>query len=197
MTNAKIITDEALDLLFREARTFSAWQDRDVSDALLQAVYELAKLGPTEANSNPMRVTFVKSKEAKAKLKPFLAAGNVEKTMAAPVTAIIAYDTAFFENMPRLFPHVPDARSWFAGADNTVVMHRNAALGGAYLILAARALGLDCGPMSGFDAEGTTKAFFDGTAWRAYFLVNMGYGDKTKLHPRNPRLGFDEACKIA
>lgn len=195
MTDAKILADEPLDLLFREARTHRAWLDKNVSDTLLQAVYELAKLGPTEGNANPMRVLFVKSKEAKERLKPHLDKGNVEKTMTAPVTAIIAYDEKFYEQMSKLQPST-DAKSWYEGKDNTVVMQRSAALGGAYLMLAARALGLDCGPMSGFDADATTKEFFGGTSCKAYFLCNLGYGDGSKLRPRLPRLSFDEACKI-
>lgn len=196
MTQAKIISDEALDMVFREARTFNAWQDKDVSEALLQAVYELAKFGPTAANSQPMRVLFVKSKDAKEKLKPHLDAGNVAKTMAAPVTAILAYDENFFENMPKVFPHAPDAINWYKGKDNSDHMLRNGSLGGAYLMMAARALGLDCGPMSGFNNAGVDEAFFKGTGWKSNFLCNMGYGDASKLHPRSPRLSFDEACKI-
>lgn len=197
MTDSKILGDEPLDLLFREARTYNGWQEKPVSDALLQAVYELAKFGPTAANTQPMRVTFVKSPEAKAKLKPHLDAGNVDKTMAAPVTAIVAYDLDFFEFMPRVFPHAPNAIDWFKGKDNTEHLLRNGSLGGAYLMLAARSLGLDCGPMSGFNIDGVSKEFFGGTKWRANFLCNLGYGDKSKLHPRSPRLSFDEACKIA
>ncbi len=197
MTDSKILSDEPLDLLFREARTYNGWQDKPVSDALLEAVYELAKFGPTAANTQPMRVTFVKSPEAKARLKPHLDAGNVDKTMAAPVTAIVAYDLDFFEFMPRVFPHAPNAIDWFKGKDNTEHLLRNGSLGGAYLMLAARSLGLDCGPMSGFSIDGVSKEFFGGTKWRANFLCNLGYGDKAKLHPRSPRLSFDEACKIA
>jgi len=197
MTDSKILGDEPLDLLFREARTYNGWQEKPVSDALLQAVYELAKFGPTAANTQPMRVTFVKSPEAKAKLKPHLDAGNVDKTMAAPVTAIVAYDLDFFEFMPRVFPHVTGAIDWYKGKDNTEHLLRNGSLGGAYLMLAARSLGLDCGPMSGFNIDGVSKEFFGGTKWRANFLCNLGYGDKSKLHPRSPRLSFDEACKIA
>jgi len=196
MTDSKILGDEPLDLLFREARTYNGWQEKPVSDALLQAVYELAKFGPTAANTQPMRVTFVKSPEAKAKLKPHLDAGNIDKTMAAPVTAIVAYDLDFFEFIPRVFPHAPNAIDWFKGKENTEHLLRNGSLGGAYLMLAARSLGLDCGPMSGFNIEGVTKEFFGGTKWRANFLCNLGYGDKSKLHPRSPRLNFDEVCKI-
>lgn len=193
----KILSDEALDILFREARTHSAWQGKDVTDVLLEAVYDLMKFGPTSANSCPARFVFVKSAEAKARLKPHLDAGNVEKTMAAPVTAIIAYDLEFYENLPKLFPHT-DARSWFVGNDAAIktTAFRNGSLQGAYLMLAARALGLDCGPMSGFNAEGVSKEFFPDGKVKANFLCNIGYGDHTKLKPRNPRLGFDEVCKI-
>lgn len=197
MTEKTIIDDHALDLLFRQARTYGGWQTRDVSDALLEAVYELAKMGPTAFNAQPMRVLFVKSKDAKEKLKPCLAEGNVEKTMAAPVTAVVAYDETFYENLPRLFAHWPAAADGFRGKDNTVFLNRNGALGGAYLMMAARALGLDCGPMSGFDNAAVDAAFFAGTNWKSNFLVNLGYGDREKLHPRLPRLGFDEAAKIA
>jgi 3-hydroxypropanoate dehydrogenase len=191
-----VIGDPAIDTLFRDARTHRAWQDKDVGDAILRAIYDLARLGPTEANTNPMRIAFVKSKAAKERLKPLLDAGNVEKTMTAPVTAIIGYDEEFYRHMPALFPHATDAKSWFEGKDNTVVMLRSAALGGAYVMIAARALGLDCGPMSGFDADGATREFFAGTRIKAYFLINIGYGDASKLKPRLPRLGFDDACRI-
>lgn len=197
MTNQKIITDEALDLIFRQARTFNAWHPRDVPDTLLQAVYELTKMGPTAANSQPMRVLFVKSPEAKEKLKPHLDAGNVDKVMAAPVTAIIAYDINFYEQMPKVFPHAPAAINWYKGHDNTAHLLRNSSLGGAYLMLAARALGLDCGPMSGFNNAGVDDAFFGNTSWKSNFICSLGYGDTTKQHPRGPRLTFDEACKIA
>jgi 3-hydroxypropanoate dehydrogenase len=197
MTNDRpILDDHALDVLFREARTFNAWQERDVSDALLQAVYELAKMGPTAANSQPMRVVFVKSPEAKEKLKAHLDAGNVDKTMSAPVTAIVAFDVEFYEKMPEVFPHAPTAINWFKGQDNTTHLQRNSSLEGAYLMLAARSLGLDCGPMSGFNNAGVDAEFFAGTNWKSNFIFNIGYGDKTKLFPRLPRLAFDDAAKI-
>ncbi len=196
MTNQKIITDEALDLIFREARTFYAWQAKDVSDTLLQAVYELAKMGPTAANSQPMRIAFVKSKGAKERLKPHLDAANVDKVMAAPVTAIVAYDTEFFEQMPKVFPHAAGAINWYKGQDNTAHLLRNGSLGGAYLMLAARALGLDCGPMSGFKNDGVDAELFSGTNWKSNFICNLGYGDAAKQYPRLPRLSFDETCKI-
>ncbi|MFC4526034.1 malonic semialdehyde reductase [Dyella halodurans] len=195
---SEMLSEAALDQLFRSARTFNAWLPKDVSDAQLHALYELAKFGPTSANSSPMRLIFMKSKEAKEKLSPFLSEGNRAKTMAAPVTAIVATDHAFYEKLPQLFPHA-DARSWFV--DNQplidVTAFRNGTLQGAYVIIAARALGLDCGPMSGFDAAGVDAAFFAGTTIRANFLINIGYGDASRdLFPRSPRLSFDEACRI-
>ncbi|HEX3315625.1 MAG TPA: malonic semialdehyde reductase [Gemmataceae bacterium] len=189
----------SLDLVFREARTFTAWLDKPVDDALLRQVYDLAKLGPTSANMCPMRVTFVKSAEAKELLKPTLDPGNVDKTMAAPATAIVAMDVHFFEQLPKLYPFA-DAKAWFKDLPESVlevVALRNSSLQGAYLMLAARSLGLDCGPMSGFNNAKVDAAFFAGTNVKSNFLVNLGYGDKTKLHPRAPRLSFDEACKIA
>ena len=193
------LSEAALDQLFRSARTFNAWLPGEVSDAQLHQLYDLAKFGPTSANSSPMRLVFVKSPEAKEKLSPFLSEGNRAKTMAAPVTAIVATDHAFYEKLPQLFPHA-DARSWFAGNQPLidVTAFRNGSLQGAYLILAARSLGLDCGPMSGFDNAGVDAAFFAGTTVKSNFLVNIGYGDASRdLVPRSPRLSFDEACRIA
>lgn len=191
------LDDHALRQLFIDARTHSAWLDKPVDDALLQRLYELAVLGPTAANSQPARFVFVKSAAAKERLRPFLAPGNVDKTMAAPVTVIVGADHAFHDHLPRLFPHV-DARSWFAGNDALIATSamRNSSLQGAYLMLAARALGLDCGPMSGFDNAGVDQAFFAGTAVRSNFLVNLGYGDAGKLHPRHPRPAFAEFARI-
>jgi len=192
-----ILSDSALDTLFRAARTHRAWADREVSDVLLQAVYDLAKMAPTSANCQPMRVLFVTSPEAKERLRPALDKGNVAQTMAAPATAIVAHDMAFYEHMPYLAPHT-DARSWFAGKDELIraTAFRNGSLQGAYLIVAARALGLDCGPMSGFDNAAVDREFFpDGTV-ESNFLCNLGYGDAAKLHPRAPRFAFDEACRI-
>lgn len=192
------MSDEGLDLIFRKARTHSAWLDKPVDDRLLQEVYELAKMGPTSANMCPMRVVFVKSKEAKEKLKPCLDAGNVAKTMAAPVTAIFGMDIHFFEKLPKLFPHV-DAKAWFKDMPENVlevVALRNGSLQGAYFMLAARSLGLDCGPMSGFNNGKVDAAFFAGTTVKSNFLCNLGYGDASKLFPRSPRLDFDEACTI-
>lgn len=194
---AQRLEDRGLDLLFREARTHIAWRDRPVSDETLKELYELLRWGPTSANSSPLRVVFVKSREAKERLKPALSAGNVEKTMQAPVTAILAHDLAFHEKLPRLFPHT-DAKSWFEGKEEHILTtaFRNASLQGGYFILAARALGLDCGPMSGFDNRKLDETFFAGQPVRSNFLCNLGYGDPAKLRPRGPRLGFDEACGI-
>ncbi len=194
---AHAINDEALATIFREAHTHNRWQDRPVSPALLMAVYDLMRWGPTTANISPARIAFVVSKEAKERLKPFLSPGNVEKTMAAPATAILAYDLKFPETVPKLFPHQPEARNWFKDpAFIETVAFRNASLQGGYFIIAARALGLDCGPMSGFDNAGVDRTFFpDGTV-KSNFLCNIGYGDPAGVFPRNPRLSFDEACRI-
>lgn len=191
------LDDKSLDILFRNGRTHSAWLSKPVPDELLKKIYDLAKMGATSANSSPMRVVFVKSKEAKEKLRTVLDAGNVEKTMAAPATAIIGQDMEFYEKLPFLFPHT-DARSWFAGKKEKIEIaaFRNSTLQGAYLMLAARALSLDCGPMSGFDNEKMDAIFFAGTSFRSNFICNLGYGDFSKLYPRSPRLSFDEACKI-
>ena len=192
-----ILTDEALDLILREARTHKHWLLRDVPDSLLADIYDLAKLGPTSNNSLPMRVVFVRSKEAKERLKPALMKGNVEKTMSAPATAIIAYDEAFYDKLPQLSPQ-SNARDHYArnpaAAEETAF--RNGTLQGAYLMIAARALGLDCGPMSGFSRDKVDEAFFAGSSWRSNFLCNLGYGDPSRLHPRGARLAFDEACRI-
>ena len=194
----KILPDEALDILFRAARTHNAWQDRAVSDTMLRAIWELAKMGPTTANISPMRVLFVKSKEAKERLRPALSEGNLEKTMKAPAVAIIGYDLGFPDLVPRLFPHKPEAKSWFEGKPEHIQVSafRNGSLQGAYFILAARALGLDCGPMSGFDNAKVDAEFFAGTQIKSNFLCNIGYGDAAGVFPRSPRLSFDEACKI-
>ncbi|MEP6896968.1 MAG: malonic semialdehyde reductase [Rhodanobacter sp.] len=196
---SELLSETSLDVLFRNARTFNAWLPKDVSDEQLHRLYELTKFGPTSANASPMRVVFVKSQAAKEKLAPFLSDGNRAKTMEAPVTAIVATDGEFYEKLPRLFPHA-DARSWFLGNQShiDVTAFRNSTLQGAYLLLAARALGLDCGPMSGFDNAGVDGAFFAGTPVKSNFLISIGYGDAGRnLFPRSPRLGFDEACTIA
>jgi 3-hydroxypropanoate dehydrogenase len=193
------LPDAALDQLFRQARTYNAWLDRPVEDSLLHQLYDLVKFGPTSANTSPMRLVFVKSPEAKAKLSPFLSESNRAKTMEAPVTAIVAADHEFYEHLPKLFPHA-DARSWFVGSQALIdeTAFRNGTLQGAYVILAARALGLDTGPMSGFDNAGVDTAFFAGTAVKSNFLINLGYGDASRnLFPRSPRLDFDEAARIA
>jgi 3-hydroxypropanoate dehydrogenase len=194
------LSEEALDTLFRQARTHNGWHDKPVSDQTLHELYEVLKFGPTSANTAPMRVVFVKSAEAKEKLKPCLMSGNVEKTMKAPVCAIVADDMKFYEFIPRLFPQMPKFQDMFTkpGAEEFTKVHafRNSTLQGAYLILAARALGLDCGPMSGFDNAKVDAAFFPDGRYKSNFLVNIGYGDPAKLHPRNPRMAFDEVCKI-
>lgn len=195
---SELLSDTALDQLFRTARTYNAWLPKDVTDEQLHQLYELAKFGPTSANSSPMRVVFVKSREAKEKLAPHMSEGNRAKTLAAPVTAIVGSDQSFYEHLPTLFPHA-DARSWFAGNQPLIdsTAFRNSSLQGAYLMLAARAVGLDCGPMSGFDGDGVNAAFFAGTDVKVNFIVNLGYGDAGRdLFPRSPRLAFDEACKI-
>ena len=197
LTKSRSLSDEALRQIFTEARTHSAWLPEPVSEDLLLQVYNLMKWGPTSANSSPARIVFVRSPEAKAKLLPCMAEGNVEKTKAAPVTAIIAQDMEFYEKLPRLFPFA-DARSWFAGNKPFIesTAFRNSSLQGAYFIIAARSLGLDCGPMSGFDNAKVDQVFFQGTAWKSNFVCNLGYGDSTQLRPRAPRLEFGEACKI-
>jgi len=191
------ISSEALDQLFREARTYTAWLPGAVPLEVLREAYELARIGPTSANSSPGRFVFLTTTEAKNRLLPALAPGNVEKTRTAPVTALIAYDTEFYEHLPRLFPQA-DMRSYFAGNPPLIeeTGFRNGSLEGAYFILAARALGLDCGPMSGFDAAKVNAEFFPGGKWKVNFLCNLGYGDRGKLYPRNPRLAFEEACKV-
>jgi 3-hydroxypropanoate dehydrogenase len=191
-----VLSSQELDILFRNARTHSVWRDKTVDDALLMQVYDLAKLGPTSANMCPLRIVFVKSHEAKERLKPALDAGNVDKTMKAPVTAIIGMDVRFYEKLPELFPHA-DAKAWFKDLPVSVleaIALRNSSLQGAYFMIAARSLGLDCGPMSGFDNAKVDEAFFAGATVKSNFLCNLGYGDASKLHPRSPRLTFEEAC---
>ena len=193
----KPVSDTCIDQIFRDARTHNAWRDQDVPDALLHELIELVKLGPTSANSSPARFLFVKSREAKERLKPLLSEGNRDKTMKAPVCTIIGYDLDFYEHLPKLFPHT-DARSWFAGKDAKILdtAFRNGTLQGAYLIIAARALGLDCGPMSGFDNKGVDREFFAGTNIKSNFLCSLGYGDASVLFPRSPRFAFDEMARI-
>ncbi len=186
-----------LDLIFRAARTQNSFKPEAVAEELLRQVYDLAKMGPTSANCSPARFIFVVSKEGKEKLRPALSAGNLAKTMAAPLTAIIGYDTEFYDLLPELFPH-EDARSWFAGKPALIqeTALRNSSLQAAYLMIAARALGLDCGPMSGFDQAKVNAAFWPDGRVKANFLCNIGYGDDQGLFPRSPRLSFDRACQI-
>ena len=190
------LSDSALDQLFRTARTYNAFAG-EIPDETLHRLYDLLKFGPTAANATPARFVFVKSAEAKAKLGPALDEGNRAKTLAAPVTVIVGFDEDFHEKLPVLFPHT-DAKSWFEGPreGRHVPAFRNGSLQGAYLILAARALGLDCGPMSGFNNAKVDEAFFAGTAIKSNFLVNLGQGDPASIFARSPRLGFDEACRI-
>jgi len=192
------LDNTALDQLFNEARTHSYWQDKPLEAGMLEQLYALTALGPTSANCSPGRFVFVTSQEGKEKLKPALSSGNVEKTMTAPVTVIVAHDMAFYDRLPQLFPHA-DARSWFTGSPELVkeTAFRNSSLQAGYLILAARSLGLDAGPMSGFDPAKVNEAFFAGSSWQVNMLINLGYGDNEKLHPRLPRLRFDQACKLA
>ncbi len=191
------ISENCLNQIFHEARTHSAWLPDPVPVELLREAYELARLGPTSANGSPARFVFLTTRAAKERLRPALAPLNVDKTMAAPVTAIIAWDTEFHENLPRLFPHA-DMRSYFVGKPALIeeTAFRNSSLQGAYFIVAARALGLDCGPMSGFDAAKLNAEFFPDGKWKANFLCNVGYGEPSKLFPRNPRLDFKEAAVV-
>lgn len=191
------LDNTALAQLFLNARTHSNWQDRPVTTETLQQLFALAIQGPTAANSLPARLLFVRSAAAKARLRPFLAPGNVDKTLAAPATVIVAMDHDFPEHLPRLFPHV-DARSWYEGNEALIAetAFRNSTLQGAYVLLAARALGLDAGPMSGFDAAGVDAEFFAGTRIRSNFLINLGYGNSDSLRPRGPRPAFDDFAQI-
>lgn len=191
------LDDRSLDIIFRAARTHNEWLDKPVSDQMLVQIYDLMKWAPTSANSSPARIVFVRSTEAKQRLLPAMAPGNADKTRAAPVTAIIAHDTEFHEKLPKLFPQA-DARSWFTGNQPLIdiTAFRNGTLQGAYLILAARALGLDAGPMSGFDNTKVDKEFFPDGKVKSNFLINLGYGDHAKVFPRNPRLSFAEAAQI-
>jgi 3-hydroxypropanoate dehydrogenase len=196
--NHHAIPDEALDQLFRAARSQNKWQAKPVSETLLRAVYDLARMGPTSANCSPARFVFVTTEAGREKLKPFLAPTNVAKVMTAPVTVIIGQDMKFYDKLPQLFPHT-DARSWFVGNDKLIetTAFRNGTLQGAYLMMAARSLGLDCGPMSGFDNAGVDGAFFAGTDVRSNFICGLGYGDPSGVFGRSPRLSFEEACRLA
>lgn len=198
MTSAPQALDQAaIDLLFSEARTHNAWLDKPVSDAQLEQIYDLVKFAPTSVNCNPARFLFVKSLEAKERLLPCLNPGNVEKTKTAPVTAIIGMDLDFYETLPTLFPHV-DAKSWFVGKDGFIesTAFRNSSLQGAYLIMAVRALGLDCGALSGFDVDKLNAEFFPEGRVKVNFLLNIGYGNSEGLMPRQPRPTFAQSCKI-
>jgi len=206
------LNDESLDQLFREARTHNGWLQKPVTDQTLRQLYDLMKWGPTSANSSPARFVFIRSEEGKQRLLPALAAGNVEKTMTAPVTVIVAYDLKFYDKLPKLFPHAPAMRDYFANNPQVVEITamRNSSLQGAYMMLAARSIGLDCGPMSGFDNAKVDEEFFGAgkTTYRqeqeffpeghvkSNFLCNLGYGDRAKLFPRSPRLAFNEACSL-
>ncbi|MCU0950258.1 MAG: malonic semialdehyde reductase [Burkholderiaceae bacterium] len=194
---SRTLDADALDQLFRTARTHNGWLPQPVGDDALRAIYELMKMGPTSANCSPARLVFLRTPQAKALLAPALSPGNLDKTMSAPVTAIIGQDMAFHEKLPQLFPHA-DARAWFAGKPELIAAtaFRNSSLQGAYLMLAARAIGLDCGPMSGFDAAKVDAEFFAGTSIKTNFLCNLGHGDPAKLFARSPRLGFDDACTL-
>jgi 3-hydroxypropanoate dehydrogenase len=207
-----VLSDEGMDLLFREARTHNAWLERPVSNEILRQLYDLMKWAPTSANCNPARILFLRTPEAKQRLRPALAEGNVDKTMSAPVTTIIAYDLHFYDKLPKLFPANPAFRHYFLNDPQLVEVtaRRNSSLQGAYFILAARAMGLDCGPMSGFDnakvdeeffgcgkgLDPAEQEFFTAGHVRSNFLCNLGYGDRSKLYPRQPRLDFDEACRL-
>lgn len=193
-----MLSDKDLDLIFREARSFSTWTDRKISEVTLQAVYDLMRWGPTSANCSPARLVFLTSDEARERMKTHIAPGNLDKLMTAPVTVIIASDSKFYDCIPELMPHNPAAREWFSGdealAEETAF--RNSTLQGGYFMIAARALGLDCGPMSGFDAAGVNAEFFPDGQVKANFLCALGHGKPEDLFPRSPRLGFDDACQI-
>lgn len=192
------LDDCSLDLLFREARTHNGWTERPVEDDMLQALFDLMKMGPTSANCSPARLIFVKSAAAKERLRPALSSGNQAKTMQAPATAIIGYDTRFYDRLSYLFPHEPDARSWFTSSETlaTETAFRNGTLQGAYFIMAARSLGLDTGPMSGFDNAMVDQLFFAGTSVKSNFICSIGYGEPSKVFKRSPRFHFDDACAI-
>ncbi len=193
-----MLSDESLDTLFRAARSHNAWRDEPVSDDTLREIYAIACMGPTSANSSPARFLFLRTPEAKQRLAPALSSGNLEKTMSAPVVAIIAYDPRFYEKLPQLFPHNPDAQSWFTSNEAlaATTAFRNGTLQGAYFMLAVRALGLDVGPMSGFDNDKVDEVFLRSYGWRSNFLCSLGRGDPAGLYARSPRLSFDEACVL-
>lgn len=192
------LTDQGFDLIFRGARTANGWKDQPVSDEILKKIYDDMKWGPTSANSSPLRIVFLKTKEAKERLKPFLMAGNVNKVMTSPVTAILAYDTKFYEHLPFLFPHDKTAKSWFEGNAPLIetTAFRNSSLQGAYFIISARAYGLDCGPMSGFDAKKVDAEFFPDERFKSNFICALGYADAAKTFPRSPRFKFEDVCRV-
>ena len=194
---ANRITEQAFDQLFRTARTANAWKNEPVSDETLESIYDIMKFGSTSANSSPMRAVFIKSEEAKARLKPALAAGNVDKVLTAPVTVIFAEDMQFYEHLPFLFPHT-DARSWFAGKPDVIfdTAFRNGTLQAAYFMVVARGFGLDCGPMSGFDKAKVDKEFFPDGRFKSNFICSLGYGDHSKTFARSPRFKFSDVCRI-
>ncbi len=198
MTEQAPLDAAALDQLFRTARSQNKWLDRPLPDSKLEELFDLLKMGPTSANCSPARFIFVRTAEGKANLKGALSGGNIEKTMTAPVTVIVAHDTKFYDQLPKLFPHA-DARSWFVSSEALAetTAFRNGTLQGAYLMLAARALGIDSGAMSGFDNAKVDELFLAGTGWKSNFLVNLGYGDPAGVFDRSPRFSFDEACRLA
>ncbi|MEM0650896.1 malonic semialdehyde reductase [Klebsiella huaxiensis] len=195
---SEAISPAACTTLFTDARTHNGWLDKPVTDDQLREIYALMKMGPTSANCSPARIVFIRTPESKEKLRPTLSSGNLEKTMQAPVTAIVAWDSTFYDRLPELFPH-GDARSWFTSSPQLAeeTAFRNSSLQAAYLIFACRALGLDTGPMSGFDREKVDAAFFADGGWKSNLLINIGYGDTSKLYDRLPRLTFDDACQLA
>jgi len=193
----EMLDSNSLDTIFRTARSQNGWLDREVSDEQIHEIYELMKFGPTAANNCPARITFLKSEDSKNRLKTHLDEGNIEKTMSAPVVAIIGYDTEFYEKLPYLFPHT-DARSWFAGKPEKIVASgsMNATLQAAYFMIATRSMGLDCGPMGGFNNEGVDNEFFSDKKTKTLLICGIGYGDESKVFPRSPRLDFSEACQV-
>jgi len=194
---SQMLNDAGMDLIFRNARTHNAWMDKPVSEVTLRALYDLMRNGPTSANGSPARLLFLTTEEAKQRLKPALSEGNMTKTLAAPVTVVVAYDLKFYERMPQLFPHEPDAINWFKAPEVAqITAFRNGTLQGAYMMIAARAVGLDCGPMSGFDNAILDREFFPDGQVKSNFLCNLGHGDPEALFPRSPRLEFEDACEI-
>ncbi|MEL6301965.1 MAG: malonic semialdehyde reductase [Pseudomonadota bacterium] len=191
-------SDDVYERLFLEARTCAHWLDKPVDESQLREAYALMRMGPTSANCCPTRLVFITTDEGRARLRPHLIESNIEKTMTAPATIIVAYDSEFYERVPELHPHNPGARDWFTGSDESIYENamRNGSLQGGYLIIALRSLGLDCGPMSGFDPAGVNGEFFPDGRFKANFLLNTGYGDYSEVHPRLPRLDFEDACKI-